>query len=310
MPDPLPLPRALAPRYWPLWTGLGVLRASTLLPIPAQLALGRGLGRAFHRLAPKRRRIARINVELAFPDWDTAQHERLVRAHFEAVGMAVAETALCWWASAERLRRRITVEGLDHLRQAHAQGRGVILLGAHFTAMELALRLLHIALDFGPRITPVYQIHADPVMEAVITGHRERHAGASLPHDDPRAILRALKRGDIVWYAPDQAYSGPGSALIPFFGVPAASHTATSRLARISRAPVVPFFMHRTPDHRWHLTLHPPLADFPSDDPAADTRRYHALIEEAVRAAPEQYLWLHRRFKGRGPELPDVYAQQ
>ncbi len=301
--------RPFAPRYWPLWSGLALLRATTLLPMDAQLALGRRLGRLFHRLAPKRRRIAEINIDLAFPHWDAPRRRALVQAHFEAVGMALMETALCWWGTAERLRPRVTVTGLEHLRQAHGQGRGVILLGAHFTSMELGLRLLDLVRDFPAAIIPVYQVHADPVMEAIITGHRRRHAAGALPHDDPRAILRALRRGAIVWYAPDQAYSGPGHALVPFFGVPAASHTATGKLARLSGAPVIPFFMRRTPDNRYHLTLHPPFEDYPSDDPAADTLRYHHLIEQETLKAPEQYLWLHRRYKGRGPHLPDVYAQ-
>ncbi len=300
--------RALAPRYWPLWAGLGLLRTVHTLPLPAQRRVGSALGGLFLRLARERRRIAEINLRLAFPERSEAWYRGLLRAHFQALGIALVETGLCWWSPAERLRPWIDVEGLEHLRSAHARGRGVILLGAHYTSMELGLRLLDVIRDFPAAITPVYQIHKDPVMEAIITGHRERHSAGSLPHDDPRAILRALKRGHIIWYAPDQAYGGPGSALVPFFGVPAASHTATSRLARISRAPVVPFFMRRTPEGRYHLILRPAWDDFPSDDPAADTRRYHRFIEEEVRHAPEQYLWVHKRYKDRGPGLPDVYA--
>ncbi|HWP94692.1 MAG TPA: LpxL/LpxP family Kdo(2)-lipid IV(A) lauroyl/palmitoleoyl acyltransferase [Gammaproteobacteria bacterium] len=286
--------RFLAPRYWHMWLMLGLLRLAVLLPYGWQLALGRLFGRLSWPFAERRRRLTNYNINLCLPE--LAEHERqaLARRHFEALGIAFFEIGLCWWAAASRLRRLVRVEGLEHLEAARRLGRGVILLSAHFTTLEIGGRLLALFTPFHI----MYKPNRNPLLEWIITRRRVAHFERAIPRDDVRLMLKSLKENMPVWYAPDQGYRGKYSAMVPFFGVPAPTNTATSRIARMSGAPVVPFFVERLPGTAGYLLrLMPALENFPSDDPAADAERYNRLIEEHARRVPEQYLWAHNRFK-------------
>lgn len=301
--DPLP-PALLAPRHWPTWLLLGLGWSVAQLPWPLQRTLGRGLGRALYHLARRRRRIARINLKLCFPDLDDRERTGLLRRHFQSLGLGVIETAMSWWTPARRLEHRYRLEGLEHLQAALARGRGVILLSAHFTTLELAGRLLALQAPFHV----LYRSHKNPVFERVMRRARERHFERAIAREDLRGMLASLKDNLPVWYAPDQDYGREKSLFAPFFGVPAATITATSRLAAASGAAVVPFFPERRHDGRGYvLRLLPALDDFPGASPEADAARINRLIEDAIRAAPEQYLWVHRRFKTRPKGAAGVY---
>ena len=293
-----------APRYWPWWIAVGTLWLHTRLPVRWQLASGRILGRVFYRLFPRRRRIAAVNLELCFPELDPAQRERLLREHFEGLGLMLVETTIGWWVEDRRLRNIGAVEGLEHLHRALEKGRGVLLLTAHFTALEMGGRVLAMAVQHP--LHGVHRPHENPVLQHCISQGRARRFGRMYSRDDIRGILRSLKDGHALWYAPDQAYTGPRSVLAPFFGVPAASNPATARIARVSGAPVVPFLTLREPGGRYRLRLLPALEDFPGGDLEADTARINKVIEEQVRLAPAQYYWVHRRFKRGG--MADPYS--
>lgn len=270
------------------------MRALARLPVGAQLRLGRALGLALAPFARERRRIARINLRLCFPELDPAARRRLLRAHFASLGAGAFEIALSWWAPARRLRGRAEIEGLEHLQAALARGRGVILLSAHFTSLEIGGRLLALHAPFHV----LYREHKNPAFESVMRRARARHFEKAIPREDMRGLLRSLKENRAVWYAPDQNYGGEHSVYVPFFGVPAATITTTSRIARISGAAVVPFFPRRLERGRgYRLTIYPALEDFPGEDPAADAARINRIIEAEILNAPEQYLWVHRRFK-------------
>ncbi|WJW75265.1 LpxL/LpxP family Kdo(2)-lipid IV(A) lauroyl/palmitoleoyl acyltransferase [Thiohalobacter sp. IOR34] len=291
-----PLLPLLAPRFWPLWSGLGLGWLVAQLPYRWQMRLGRGLGALLFHTARRRRHIARTNLRLCFPELDEAARERLLRSNFAALGMGVVETAMSWWTPDARLRPLARIEGLEHLRAALAQGRGVILLSAHFMTLEIGGRLLALEAPFHV----LYREHKNPLFERVMRRARERHFEKAIPRDDMRGFLRSLKANMPVWYAPDQNYGREHSIFVTFFGIPAATISATHRLARISGAPVVPFFPERLADDAgYRLRLLPALADFPSGDEAADTQRINDLIEAEIRRIPEQYLWVHRRFKTR-----------
>lgn len=282
------------PRYWIFWLVIGLLRVLILLPYPAQLKLGRGLGHLIRHTAKRRRIITEYNLERCFPDRTPEERRRLARKHFEAMGIALFEVGMCWWASARRLRRLVQIEGIQHLEKARAKGRGVILLSAHVTTLEIGGRLLGLFTDFHL----MYKPNRNPVLERVIRGRREAHFDRAIPTDDVRLMLKSLKEGFPVWYAPDQGYLGKGSAMVPFFGVPAPTHLGTSRFAKISGAPVLPFFVERLPGTAgYRLEIRPPLEGFPSDDPEADAARVNQVIEDQARLTPEQYLWAHNRFK-------------
>lgn len=264
------------------------------LPYRVQMGLGRALGRVLAPFARERRRVARINLRLCFPELEPAVRRRLLRAHFASLGAAAFEIALSWWAPERRLHGLDRIEGLEHLHAALGRGRGVILLSAHFTSLEIGGRLLALHAPFHV----LYREHKNPAFESVMRRARERHFEKAIPREDMRSLLRSLRSNLPVWYAPDQNYGGEHSVYVPFFGVPAATITTTSRIARISGAAVVPFFAHRLPGARgYRLVLYPALTDFPGDEPQADALRINRLIEDEIRKAPEQYLWVHRRFK-------------
>ncbi|MHB8424659.1 MAG: LpxL/LpxP family Kdo(2)-lipid IV(A) lauroyl/palmitoleoyl acyltransferase [Gammaproteobacteria bacterium] len=285
--------RFLKPRYWNIWLLLGFIRMAVLLPYAWQLALGRGLGRLL-RPAQRRWRITVMNLQRCFPELDGPANLALAKKHFESLGIAFLEIGLCWWGEAERLRRLVQIEGLENLQAARALGRGVILVAGHFTTLEIGGRLLGLYTDFHL----MYRPSQNALIESVMRRSRERHFDRAIPRQDVRLMLKSLKEGKPVWYAPDQGYRGRHSEMIPFFGIPAPTNTALSRLARASGAPVVPFFVERLPGTRgYKLTLDPMLTGFPGGDTVADALRVNRLLEEQIRRAPEQYLWSHDRFK-------------
>jgi KDO2-lipid IV(A) lauroyltransferase len=299
--------RYLAPRHWPTWLGLGLMRALCLLPTPWLLGFGAALGALFGRLLRGRRHVVQINLKLCFPELDHQARETLVDAHFRALGAGVFEAGLAWWASDARLAPLGEVAGLEHLDAAQAGGTGVLLLTGHFTTLELGGRLVVIA---GRRFHAMYRPINNPLIDYFMHHWRESRSGLqALPRDDLRTLVRALREGRAIWYAPDQTLDPKHSVFAPFFGVPALTVTATSRLARLGRARVVPFFPERV-NGRYRVRFLPALENFPSGDEAADTARVNRVIEDAVRAAPAQYFWTHRRFKRRPPGEPDVYRRR
>ncbi|MGH8496360.1 MAG: LpxL/LpxP family Kdo(2)-lipid IV(A) lauroyl/palmitoleoyl acyltransferase [Gammaproteobacteria bacterium] len=301
----VPLYRFAGPRYWLPWLGIGALRLSILLPWRWQLALGRPLGGILHVVMRKRRRYALANIAVCFPELDESARRSLVRRHFTSLSVSLFEMGFAWWGKLARLRPLAHPEGLEHLRAALAHGRGAILLTGHFTTLELASLLLT---QLVPPVDAVYRQNENPLLDEITRRGRERGAEETIPKESVRSMLKTLRRKKALWYAPDQSYRRKQSALVPFFGEPAVSGTATSQLARLSGAPVVPFLPLRLANGSgYRLIVLPALEDFPSDDPVADTLRFHRLLEAHIRKAPEQYYWIHRRFKGRPPEYPDIY---
>lgn len=293
-----------SPRYWPTWMGLLLLwLTAKFLPYAAAVWLGRQMGRLGYKLAARRRHIAEVNLALCFPDMEDAQRDQLVMRHFESLGIGLLMTGFAWWSSDKKLQHLLHIEGLEHLEACLNQGRGAILLGSHFTDLELSGRLFILC---HPTAV-MYRRHENPVIEWAFSRNRQRNFIAAIPREDIRQTIRTLKKNHPVWYAPDQSFIGPNSTLVPFFGVTASTNTGTSRLAKISKAPVLMFNCYRLPNSQgFRLIFQPPLENFPSKDLQADAARINGLIEEAVRNAPEQYLWTHRRFKKR-KDLPDPY---
>ncbi len=301
----IPLKRYWTPRYWPTWVGLGVLRAVCLLPHALALGIGKWIGRLGYHVAGTRRGIVRRNIELCFPDMAEPARAALVRAHFEALGMSLIEMGLGRWASDRCLLRLTELEGLEHLKRAVSSGRGIILLSAHFTTLEISGRVLSL---HSPPFDAVYRrSRSDFITEILRTG-RERSAETTIEKREIKSMVRSLKSGRPVWYAPDQSYDRKGSEVIEFFGIPAMHTTATSTLARLGGAIVLPYFPERLPNGRYRLRILAPLEPFPSDDPLADTRAYVRVLEAHIRRCPEQYFWVHRKFKNLPAGYPDYYA--
>ncbi len=298
--------RLLAPRYWPTWIALGALRLLALLPFRVQLALGRALGALLRHLPVRFVDIARRNILLCLPELRGEEREQLLGRHFESLGIALLEIAQAWWSPPERLAKLAQVEGCEHVRTALSRGRGVILLTAHFTPLEIGGRILS---GLFP-INILYRPTKNEALAYMQSQCRCRNGGRAIRRDDIRSMVAALKNNECVWFAPDQSYRKKGAEMVPLFGIPAATNTATSRIARMTGAAVLPYFVERLPGARgYRLRILPPLENFPSDSPSADAERFHRLIEAQVRAVPDQYLWIHRRFKGLGADYPDYYRK-
>lgn len=291
----------LSPRTWPAWCGIGLLALAARLPWALQRGLGRVLGALLRIAMRERRRIAARNLELCFPDLDERARTELLRQHFAALGTSLFEFGRAWWGSVEALKRGIRIDGLEHLAAAREGGRGVIVVSGHFTTLEACGRLL---CEAGVPLAGMYRPYSDPAMEWAVLRGRARYAAAMFPKKDVRGAARHLKRGGLLWYAPDQDPSRGDSVFVPFLGQPAHSLTSTHQLARMSGAAVVLFSHRRRDDGGFDLSLSPALENFPSNDATDDTARVIAGIEAMVRNAPAQYLWIHRRFK-RQPGQPD-----
>ncbi len=305
-PPELSLAPFAGPRYWPTWLLLGCMHAAARLPRTWQLRIGRTLGRSLQRLKRREHRVARRNIELCFGDLSTAEQRNLLDRHFEAVGMSFVEMGIGWFTPIERLLKRVTVHGREHLDEALARGKGVLLFTAHFTTLEVGVAVLEALV---PRASCMYRPQRNAMMDVMIRRGRHRFAKEQIPRDNVRALLRSLRDNSAVCYLPDQTYLGKQSELLPFFGEPAVTNTATSKLAAISGATVLPYFFRRLPNGDYRVDIGAPLADFPSESALQDTERLFALLESYIKLAPEQYLWLYKKFKGRPPPLPDVYAR-
>ena len=303
--DRKPLYSYWAPQYWPIWFWLALLRLVCLLPHKIALAAGRVVGRLAHRFAHSRRAVVRRNIELCFPELTPGDRDALAYKHFLAIGMMVIETGLGPWASDAHLSSITRIVGTEHLQRAVDSGRGVILLSAHFTTLEISGRVLAL---HSPPFDGVYRKNPNDFITELQRSGRERSVAVTIEKRELKKIIRSLRDGRPVWYAPDQSYSRKGSVLIEFFGIPTMHTTATSTLARLGRAVTIPFFPSRLEDDSYLLTLLPPLENFPSDDPIEDTRRYVALLEEHIRTCPEQYFWMHRKFKNLPDNYPDYYS--
>jgi Kdo2-lipid IVA lauroyltransferase/acyltransferase len=297
----------LHPRYWPTWLAMGLLRVATYLPFSLLLAFGRLIGRVVFAVPTSFKRVARRNLTLCLPELSAPERERILREHFQSLGIGLFETGMCWWSPRDRIRRVSQIEGMEHLEHAFALGRGVILLSAHFTTLEMGAA----AICARVPASVMYRPTSNLVLEQFLAHNRSLHSRQAIPRDDIRTLIAALKNNEAVWYAPDQAYRKKGAQMVPFFGIPAATNTATSRLARLTGAAVLPYFPERLPGsagYRMHIL--PALENFPSKDQAADALRFNALIEAHARRIPSQYLWIHKRFKGLDADYPNYYSRR
>jgi KDO2-lipid IV(A) lauroyltransferase len=305
MPRPTFTRSLLAPRHWPAWLGVAMIWLIARLPQRALMWLGRCLGALVLRIPSARRHIAEANIALCFPELDAAAHRALVDANLRDIGLMLVEFALGWLGSDLRMTAIPTrIEGLEHLEAARAQGKGVLLVGGHFSHLELCARLVSRRI----RIAGMYRRMDSTVFEWVVLRARLDYADAMFEKDDIRGTVKYLRSGGTLWYAPDQDMRSKDTVFVPFFGVPAATITATHHLARLSGAVVIPFFHRRLPGGQGYaLRLGAPRDNSPGADVLPDTARVNACIEQMVREAPEQYLWVHKRFKTRPPGLPAVY---
>jgi KDO2-lipid IV(A) lauroyltransferase len=286
---------------------LGLLWVFHWLPLGAQAAVGRGLGRLLYRVAGSRRRIALRNLELCFPQMPGPERERLARAHFEWAARSILERGLLWYASPERLKRLIQVEGEIGFAEQHPD-RPVMWLVPHFVALELAGTASQL---FQQRtVVTMYQTQSNPVFDrALREGRRRFRRGTLFPRSERvTALLRTIREGMVFLNLPDMDFGARDAGFVPFFGVPAATLLAPSRLARSLGMAVQPVITEMLPGGQGYRVRYlPPWTDFPTDDALADTLRMNRFIEGEILKNPAQYLWVHKRFKTRPPGEPSLY---
>ncbi len=254
-------------------------------------------------LAKRRRHIADVNLALCFPQLSTEKRLALLKRVFRSSGIGIVETATVWLRDPAELRDLVEIHGIENLKGALAEGKGVILLGMHLSTLDFCGAVLSSHVDFDV----MYRRNKNLLLESIMTRGRVRNFPHAIERRDIKAVIRALKEGRAVWYGADQDYGRKHSIFVPFFNEPAATITATARLARLYDSPVITFTHYRSSDDsHYEIFLGEPLANYPTDDQAADATTINCHIERAIERQPDQYWWLHRRFKTRpdGQERP------
>ena len=284
------------PRYWLTWVGVALLRLISLTPLRTRWRCGSLIGRLGFLLAKKRRHIVSRNIDLCFPKFSKAEKHQLVRDNFLSSGISIIETALAWFGRTEDFIDIVDIDGLEVLREAKSQGRGVMLLGVHLSTLDFC----GAALAYHQPFDVMYRKNKNSLFQAIMTYGRERNFNSAIERNNIRGVIKRLKQGGIVWYGPDQDYGQKHSVFADFFGLPTATLTATPRIIRITESPIVVFTHYRDlTKGRYRINLQRLSANYPTGEDGADALLINQVVEQAIRQAPEQYWWLHRRFKTR-----------
>ncbi len=294
----------LAPKFWPMWLFFAYLRLVALLPLRWIESLGAFTGWLVYRLVPSRRRITRINIQQAYPDYAEDEIKQLVKKSYRSLGISIYEMALAWWARRDYLRAHCTVEGLEHLEKELAKGHGVILLTGHFSTLEIGGILMAL---YTP-LQAIYKKAHNPMFDTFMRHYRSKHLERVTVNSNVRGFIKGLRDGLATWYAPDQDIMDKDIVFTPFLGGIASTLTSTTRMSEITGAPVVPFYPVRLEKGKgYKLVILPALENFPSGDKHDDAARINKAIEDMVYMNPEQYAWIHKRFKSQPEGKPSIY---
>jgi KDO2-lipid IV(A) lauroyltransferase len=296
----------LLPKYWLTWLGVFILYSISWLPFKLQLAMGRVLGRVIFKFASKRKHVALVNLRLCFPDKSEDEVQVLLKKNFENTGIALFETGMGWWWPDWRVKRKVKIKGLEHLEKARKEGKGVLLLAMHYLSVEMNAR----GVGYGHPMVVFYRPHNNQLMEFFQFRGRGRSNKYMLGKRDVKGLIKALRDGEVCIYLPDQDYGRDRSVFVPFFGVKeAASTTGTLIFARQKNVETMILIPVRNDDGSGYtLEVMPPLENFPTKNDVADVTRVNQELEKAILHKPEQYMWLHRRFKTRpNPEDVSLY---
>lgn len=287
-------PSYLYPKYWNVWLIALFLRLVSHIPRCLQEIIGKGIGYVLFALCPKRVRIAKRNLALCFPDATEDERQQLLCSNLKEFGRALFDVSNAWYWSDKTVQENMEVSGAEHLKEATDQGCGVILFAVHSLVLEMGARVIG---QVRPSIG-VYRPHNNPVFEYLQVKGRLRSNKALISKSNPREMIRTLKAGDVIWYTADQASPRQSSIFVPFFALQqVATTTSTSRLARVKNVRLCPFFVERTGQNKYRIEISAPLENFPGPGIEEDTIRLNRILEKIILKRPEQYLWMHRRFK-------------
>lgn len=284
------------------WVGKFIAK----LPMPFLLSLGKGIGNISYYIAKNRRHIIERNIELCFPQLSSAEQKKLVKANFQSLGMGIFETLVAWLKPEEQVKELFTYEGLENLEALKESGHGALLLTIHFCNLELGARAITLKTPF----VAMYRQHKNRTYEERQFKMRTMQSqNEPVNRNEIRKTIKLLRNGKILWYAPDQNYGGSDHVFVDFFGIKALMITATSQMAKLGKAKVLPYYCIRE-GNQYRVKILPALENFPSDSATQDCEQLNQLFESWILEAPEQYLWAHRRFKSRPEGEKDLYAKK
>lgn len=296
--------RFFAPKYWLTHVSLFILKVIAKLPASWRRNLGNSLGFLMRKLAKKRHRIAKINIGLCYPQLNAEQTKHLIKENLAATGRGLIETASCWYSDLQKQQAQTEIIGKENLDAALEKGKGVILLSFHMTSLEIGGCLLGAHYDF----LAMYKPNKNPLFEKAMRNGRLRHLKGLLDRKNLRGTIKALRNNNIVWYAADQNYGGKTTVFVPFFGIQTATITATTKLAKMTGAAVVPFTQRRLEgDDRYQLTLYPAFESFPGEKEVDDAAQINLFLENYLKQYPVDYMWLHQRFRSRPEGESSLY---
>lgn len=295
----------LPPGYWTTWLGMAGMAFLARLPYRVTLFCGTCFGYLLYTFATSRQKTTQTNVKLCFPEMSAAESAAFTKATIIENGVGLVETCIAWFNHQRINRDMIEVTGLDIFDATIAQGRGVILVGAHYTTLDLGGVLMASVHKVGV----MYRRNKNPLMDLFMRTSRSKFCEKVLPREDMRSVIRFIKKGGVMWYAPDQDYGRDNSVFAPFFGVEAATVTAIPRLVKLTGAAVLILGHHRRSDKKGYIvSISRPNGVYPTGDDRDDAALINHELEQQIRKYPTQYMWLHRRFKTRPVGEPRLYT--
>ncbi|WP_229753579.1 lysophospholipid acyltransferase family protein [Amphritea balenae] len=296
----------LAPKYWGLWLGIGLLRLVCALPLAAGYRIGRTLGRVLYRLMPSRRHVTQVNIATCFPELSQEEQQNRVKEVFENNGIGLIETGWAYWKDKDLFRSNTEFRNFELLDNYLKQGNGVILMGWHFSCLDLAGLLFSL---HGAPCSTLYRAHNNPMLEWFFTSGRERFS-QPIERKQTRQMLRAMRKNRCIWYAPDQDLGRKGTVFVPFFGQSAATTVATTKMHKLNQSPLVKLDCWRKPDNSGYVLEASAVQGFPSGEETEDASLINAAIEAGIRKAPSQYMWVHKRFKTQREKTTKFYKTE
>ena len=291
------------PKYLPTWILILLMKIGALVPFRMQVFLGKNMGKLFYLLFSTLRKVATINIQKCFPEKNKEQVSVLVKKHFESIGVSVFETANAYYGRDEKIQKLLTIESEHYLTDAMKDDRGVIILCSHFMPLMLSSR----ALSLKHTIASIYRPQNNRLFNKIMVKGLTNGGGIMIKNSDTKAMIKAIKNALPIWYAPDQDLGTKGTVFAPLFGIQAATISATSRLAKGGNTAVIPYSFTRT-DEGYNMSFSAPLENYPSGDLVHDASQTNQILEAQIRKNPEQYLWIHRRFKTRPEGEKNFYA--
>ena len=276
---------------WSLFSFIWIIAQ---LPYQLLVLIGKGLGKLVKFLLKSRKKVVARNLDICFPEFNPVEKKRLINQHFSELGIMLTQTIKAFFGSTKNIENNSIINGGEHIQSCLDKQQGVLLVAGHFTALDMGGKILCKKYP----IAGMYRPHKHPVTEYMVTKSRLKYATKMFKRDELRPIIKHLKAGGILWYAPDQDYRRGQSVFVPFFGKQASTITATHQMARLSKCKVLFFHVQRNKRPPYYtLTISPAMEDFPTKDPIADTTRVNQGIEQMVKKNPAEYLWVHKRFK-------------